>query len=149
MMAGTFIEMLEQILLVIFMVKQHIYQVLQQTVVFSAQPQETLTIMPTYKVFKHSQILNPLILTSLQHQVLIFSDHASLVEQTIDMVENDRADSLYIIDAPNVSTSDEVIDLLDTANIDSNYSTTYWPWIQIRDNENSAQLYLTTNRRGC
>lgn len=71
-----------------------------------------------------------------------FYDHASLVEQTIDMVENDRADSLYIIDAPNVSTSDEVIDLLDTANIDSNYSTTYWPWIQIRDNENSAQLYL-------
>ena len=71
-----------------------------------------------------------------------FDDHNSLVTQTIDIIENDRADSLYIINSPNVSSSDEVTDLLDGANLDSNYSATYWPWIQVRDNDNSTQLYL-------
>lgn len=71
-----------------------------------------------------------------------FDAHNSLVTQTIDIIENDRADSLYIINAPNASTSDEITDLLDNANLDSNYSATYWPWIQVRDNDNSTQLYL-------
>ena len=71
-----------------------------------------------------------------------FRDHNSLVTETIDMIENDRADSFYIINAPNVGTVDEVTDEIDLANIDSNYSATYWPWIQIRDNTNSTQLYI-------
>ena len=71
-----------------------------------------------------------------------FQDHSSLVSNTIDMIENERADSLYIIDSPNVSTSDEVVGSLDTVGLDSNYSATYWPWIQVRDNDNSTQLYL-------
>lgn len=71
-----------------------------------------------------------------------FFDHNSLVTNTIDMIENERADSIYIINSPNVSTVEEVVDMLDEANIDSNYSATYWPWIQIRDNENSSQLYI-------
>jgi hypothetical protein len=71
-----------------------------------------------------------------------FYDHSSLTEEAIDMVENDRADSLYIISSRNVPTADEVIDDMDTIDIDSNYSATYWPWIQVRDNENSTQLYL-------
>ena len=71
-----------------------------------------------------------------------FSDHNALVSQTIDMIENDRADSIYIIGAPNISTADEIVDLLDSANIDSNYSATYWPWIQMRDTDNSTQLYI-------
>jgi phage tail sheath protein FI len=58
------------------------------------------------------------------------------------MVENDRADSLYIINSPNRSTADEVVDDLDTIGVDSNYSATYWPWIQVRDTENSTQLYI-------
>jgi hypothetical protein len=71
-----------------------------------------------------------------------FDDHNSLVTQTIDIIENDRADSLYIINSPNVSTADEITEVLDGANLDSNYSATYWPWIQVRDNDNSTQLYL-------
>lgn len=71
-----------------------------------------------------------------------FYDHNSLVTQSIDMIENDRADSIYIINSPNVTTADEVVDLLDDANIDSNYSATYWPWIQMRDSDNSTQLYI-------
>ena len=71
-----------------------------------------------------------------------FYDHGSLTTTAIDMIENDRADSLYIIASPNVTTADEAIDNLDTASLDSNYSATYWPWIQVRDNDNSTQLFL-------
>ena len=74
-----------------------------------------------------------------------FYDHSSLVNQAIDMVENERADSLYIMNSPNITgttAADEVIGYLDDAAIDSNYSATYWPWIQVRDTDNSTQLYI-------
>jgi len=71
-----------------------------------------------------------------------FFDHSSLVTQAIEMIENDRADSLYIINSPNVTTAEEVIDNLDSVALDSNYSATYWPWIQVRDGDNATQLYL-------
>jgi len=71
-----------------------------------------------------------------------FFDHSSLTQQAIDMVENDRADSIYIISSPQVDTADEVIDSLDGIAVDSNYSATYWPWIQVRDTDNSTQLFL-------
>jgi hypothetical protein len=71
-----------------------------------------------------------------------FFDHSSLVTQAIDMIENDRADSLYIINSPNVTTADEVIDDLDSVALDTNYSATYWPWIQVRDADNATQLYI-------
>ena len=74
-------------------------------------------------------------------------NHSSLTEQAIDMIETDRADSIYITAAPNPSigaydTVDEVVDLMDTIGLDSNYSATYWPWIQVRDNDNSTQLFI-------
>jgi hypothetical protein len=69
-------------------------------------------------------------------------NHSSLVTQAIDMVENDRADSLYIINAPNHTTTSEVVDDLDSVSLDTNYSATYWPWIQVRDADNATQLYL-------
>jgi len=71
-----------------------------------------------------------------------FFDHNSLTVAAIEMIENDRADSLYIINSPNDATADEAVDDLDSAALDSNYSATYWPWIQIRDTENSTQLYI-------
>ena len=71
-----------------------------------------------------------------------FFDHSSLVTQAIDMVENDRADSIYIIGSPNESASANVISDLDEQGIDSNYSATYWPWIQVRDTDNATQLYI-------
>jgi hypothetical protein len=74
-----------------------------------------------------------------------FEDHTSLVNQAIDMIENERADSLYIINSPNITgtTSASIVtDVLDTASIDSNYSATYWPWIQVRDTDNATQLFI-------
>jgi len=73
---------------------------------------------------------------------LNFYDHFSLTSQAIDMVETERADSLYIIAAPNVHTVDEIVNMMDTIGLDSNYSAVYWPWIQIRDNDNSTQLFV-------
>ncbi len=74
-----------------------------------------------------------------------FNDHSSLVNQAIDMIENDRADSLYIMNSPNVTGTTAAADLieqLDGVSIDSNYSATYWPWIQVRDTDNATQLYI-------
>ena len=71
-----------------------------------------------------------------------FYDHSSLTSYAIDMIEEDRADSLYVISSPNYGTADEVIDALDGVAIDSNYSAVYWPWIQVRDVDNATQLYL-------
>jgi len=71
-----------------------------------------------------------------------FSDHSSLTEQAIDMVENDRADSIYIIGSKNRESADEVISDLETIDVDSNYSATYWPWIQIKDADSGTNLYV-------
>lgn len=74
-----------------------------------------------------------------------FQDHSSLVSQAIDMVENERADSLYIMNSPNITgatATDEIVAALDAASIDSNYSATYWPWIQVRDTDNATNLYI-------
>jgi hypothetical protein len=71
-----------------------------------------------------------------------FYDHSSLTSYSIDMVEGDRADSLYIIGSPNYSTVDEVVGALDGVAMDTNYSATYFPWIQIRDVDNATQLYI-------
>jgi len=71
-----------------------------------------------------------------------FKDHSSLVNQSIDMIENDRADSLYIINSPMSDSVDTVVGDLDTVSLDTNYSATYWPWIQVRDTDNATQLYL-------
>jgi phage tail sheath protein FI len=74
-----------------------------------------------------------------------FNDHSSLVNQAIDMIENDRADSLYIMNSPNVTgttAAADVVSQLDGVSIDSNYSATYWPWIQVRDTDNATQLYI-------
>ena len=74
-----------------------------------------------------------------------FQDHSSLVNQAIDMIETERADSLYIMNSPNITgatATDEIVAALDSASIDSNYSATYWPWIQVRDTDNATQLYI-------
>jgi hypothetical protein len=90
-----------------------------------------------------------------------FGDNNDLVSEVIDMVEEERADSVYILTAPEgvtyenstqltglgfnsaeVSTPEDIVDLLDLADIDSNYTATYWPWIQKRDNENNVNVWL-------
>ena len=74
---------------------------------------------------------------------LNFRDHSSLTSHSIDMIENDRADSLYIIATPSDDvTSQSIVDDLANQGIDSNYSAVYWPWVQIKDTDNSTQIFI-------
>jgi hypothetical protein len=84
-----------------------------------------------------------------------YLNHSDLVETAIDMIENDRADSLYICTTPDYnmfvpSTGDqldliypqEAVDNLDQIGVDSNYTATYYPWVLTRDSVNNTQIYL-------
>ena len=78
-------------------------------------------------------------------------DNTNLIEAAIDMIESDRADSLYIMTTPDldgggdVMTVEDITDQLDGM-YDSNYSCTYWPWIQIDDTENNVLIYVPPTR---
>ncbi len=75
-----------------------------------------------------------------------FSNNETLVKYALDMIE-ERADTLYIIDSPRITdsldkgTPEEVVNLLETTGIDSNYAATYWPWIQIADSISGKYTY--------
>jgi len=83
-----------------------------------------------------------------------YVNNSNLVESAIEMVQEDRADSLYICTTPDVNvnlpvvTVDDIIlptqavDNLDTTGIDSNYTATYYPWILVRDTVNNTQIYI-------
>lgn len=77
-------------------------------------------------------------------------DNTNLIEATIDMIETDRADSLYIMTTPDfyddsILTVDDVADRMADM-YDSNYSCTYWPWIQINDSENNVLVWVPPTR---
>lgn len=74
-------------------------------------------------------------------------DNTNLVEETIEMIEQDRADSLYIVTTPDTDASgdvllpEDVVGQLD-GRFDSNYTATYWPWVQFDDTENNVFIWL-------
>ncbi len=82
-------------------------------------------------------------------------DNEILVTNTIEMIEEERTDTLYIIDTHDVSlvyevgeSKPDVVASTDVANsligtgIDSSYSCTYFPWLQIKDTQNNVNVYL-------
>jgi len=76
-------------------------------------------------------------------------DNISLLEEAVDMVEEERADSLYVITTPDTDSSgevaltvDEAVDIVEDSGIDSNYSATYFPWLQMQDTENNQYVWL-------
>ena len=78
-------------------------------------------------------------------------DNTNLVEETIEMIEQDRADSLYIVTTPDTDAAGDVLlaeDVTDSLDdmFDSNYTATYWPWIQINDSENNQYIYVPPTR---
>jgi len=97
-----------------------------------------------------------------------YADNNYLVQETIDMIEEQRADSVYILTSPEnveVDSSDptvgfgfnsvtindasSLVDLLDAADIDSNYTATYWPWVQEKDTENNVNVWLPPTLEVC
>lgn len=77
-----------------------------------------------------------------------YTDHLLAVNYGLSMVEQ-RADCLYIIDSPRLSTDSLKATAVDAANaiqasaIDSSYAATYWPWIQIEDPTSNKYIYIS------
>ena len=80
-----------------------------------------------------------------------------LVEETIEMIEEERADSIYVVTTPDkpkgaddyvsemYTPSDVVMNLEDTE-IDSNYTCTYYPWVKYLDTANNQYIYLPATK---
>jgi hypothetical protein len=86
----------------------------------------------------------------------------NLAEAAINMVQYQRADSIYIatipdydLYSPDGSSNElqilpqEAVDNLDNTGIDSNYTATYYPWILTRDTVNNTQIYLPATGEVC
>lgn len=85
-----------------------------------------------------------------------WSNQNTLVLDTIEMIETERTDTLYVIDSPDVTVtqtigdggkadyiaSADIVDLLDVSSVDSSYACTYFPYVQIKDTQNGVNLYL-------
>ena len=76
-----------------------------------------------------------------------------LVEETIEMIEEERADSIYVVTTPDkpsgagdyvdeMYTPDEAVMNLEDSEIDSNYTCTYYPWVKYLDIDNNQYIYL-------
>ena len=79
-------------------------------------------------------------------------DNSNLVEESIEMIEQDRADSIYIVTTPDTDSAgdpllpENVVSDLDGIGLDSNYTATYWPWVQVNDAENNVYVYMPPTR---
>lgn len=73
---------------------------------------------------------------------LDYERNSILVGETIEMIETERADSVYVITAPNKETEQEAVDSLEDSGINSNYSATFWPWKQFNDTENNVLINI-------
>ena len=78
-------------------------------------------------------------------------NNGNLSEATIEMVEVDRADSLYIANIPDIDAAGDVMTVDNVAltldgTFDSNYTATYWPWVQVDDTENNVYVYMPPTR---
>lgn len=80
-----------------------------------------------------------------------------LVEETIEMLEEERADSIYIVTTPDkpmgagdyvdeMYTPEEAVYNLEDTEIDSNYTCTYYPWVKYFDVDNNQYVYLPATK---
>ncbi len=98
--------------------------------------------------FKNPEAVNVNVFTTPGIDTL---ENTNLVEAAIEMVEQDRADSLYIVTTPDTDSSGTVLTVEDITDslydmYDSSYTATYWPWIQILDAENNVYVYVPPTR---
>ena len=80
-----------------------------------------------------------------------------LVEEAIEMIEEERADSIYVVTTPDkpsgagdyvdeMYTPDDAVGNLEDTEIDSNYTCTYYPWVKYLDQDNSQYIYLPATK---
>ena len=86
-----------------------------------------------------------------------YVNQKTLVESVISMVEEERADSIYVVTTPDkpsgatdaesdMYSPDEVVWNLEDSEIDSNYACTYYPWVKYYDDANSSYIYLPVTK---
>jgi hypothetical protein len=78
-------------------------------------------------------------------------NNTNLIEATVEMVQEERSDSIYIATTPDFENGtaidvSDVINRLDNAGLDSNYTATYWPWVQVNDTDNNVLIFLPPTR---
>ena len=90
-----------------------------------------------------------------------WSNNSNLVEEAIEMIEFDRADSIYLCTTPDINLfvqtftaedliyPQDVVDSLEQTGIDSNYTATYYPWVLTRDTVNNTQIYIPPTAEVC
>lgn len=82
-----------------------------------------------------------------------YVNQKTLVEEAIEMIEQERADSIYVITTPDkpsgagdmveeMYTPEDAVYNLEDSEIDSNYSCTYYPWVKYLDIDNNQYIYL-------
>lgn len=86
-----------------------------------------------------------------------YVNQKSLVESVVTMIEEERADSIYVITTPDkpkgasdieseMYSPDEAVWNLEDSEIDSNYACTYYPWVKYFDEKNSSYIYLPVTK---
>ena len=82
-----------------------------------------------------------------------YVNNKELVSDVIEMVEDERADTIYVITTPDkpygagdtpaeMFTASEAVDNLDDSEIDTNWACTYYPWVKYFDSINNQYIYL-------
>lgn len=82
-----------------------------------------------------------------------YVNNNSLVGEIIEMVEEERADSIYVITTPDkpfgagdskseMYTAEESVNNLEDSEIDTNWACTYYPWVKYYDSVNNEYIYL-------
>lgn len=84
-------------------------------------------------------------------------NNTSLVEEAIEMIEEERADSIYVVTMPDkpfgaadyideMYTPEDAVYELEDTDIDSNYTCTYYPWVKYEDTDNNQYIYLPVTK---
>lgn len=86
-----------------------------------------------------------------------YVNNNTLVNEVIDMIEEERADSIYVVTTPDkpsgaadfvdeMYTPDDAVFNLEDSEIDSNYTCTYYPWVKYLDQDNNQYIYLPVTK---
>jgi len=86
-----------------------------------------------------------------------YVNQPALVGEVITMIEEERADSVYVVTTPDkpygasdaegdMFTPSDAVNNLDDSNIDSNYTCSYYPWCKYFDEDSNKYIYLPPTR---
>ena len=82
------------------------------------------------------------------------ASHPLLTQAILEMIEEERADSVYVIDLPDhpsgssnavtdMYSPEEVVDIIDNSEIDSMYACVSFPSVKILDTSNNQYVFLS------